>query len=327
MDHDAFDRIARLLGGAASRRAAIGALLGIGALETGLAAARKRRGRGGKRKARGRVRAEAVCFGGTNCAPGPGKNLGNCDYSDSATLKGRNLKGANLGGANLARADASGAKLAGANVDKACLVDANLTGATINGSTNFGAAIFCRTTMPDGSSNNSGCGKGTACCPTCDDEHPCEEGRCCIGGRCRVAECCDAGDCGGNACCNHVCCAAGDACDTRTNPDECCEPAACPVNGCGVIDDGCGGTRDCGGCAQPRPLCCAGVCGECCNSADCGGNVCCGNLCCPSGEVCDTRTDPDECCEQTACPVAACGIIDDGCGGTRDCGACAGGRN
>jgi hypothetical protein len=321
MDHDAFDRIARLLGSAASRRAALGALLGAGILEAG-GAARKRRDRGGKRKGRGRVRTEAACFSGTNCIPGPGKNLSKCDFGGTDALKDKNLKGANLGGANLADADASGANLAGANLGTACLVDANLTGATIIGSTNLGGAIFCRTTMPNGSENNSGCGKGTACCPTCLASDECPGDQVCCGPRCRSLECCSDADCGGDACCGNACCPDGDVCDAA-DPSACCTPAVCPTNACGPIPDGCGSTLECGSCGGATPNCCGGLCRECCDSAHCGGNVCCANLCCPAGEVCDTRTNPGECCEPNECPVNACGVIADGCGETRDCGPCA----
>ena len=58
-------------------------------------------------------------------------------------------------------ADLSGVNLTGANLSRANLTDVNLTGATLAGATLTGAtltgAIFCNTTMPDLTPNNSGC--------------------------------------------------------------------------------------------------------------------------------------------------------------------------
>jgi uncharacterized protein YjbI with pentapeptide repeats len=77
---------------------------------------------------------------------------------DDANLEGANLKGANLEGANL-----KGAKLTGAHLTDANLAGTDLTGARLLGAKNFNTAdtrgaVFCETIMPDGSTNNSGCG-------------------------------------------------------------------------------------------------------------------------------------------------------------------------
>jgi hypothetical protein len=207
MDTESFDRLVRLFGTSGTRRAAMGVLIGsaLAGISLGSEAARNRgkvhrRGRGkgsqskggnGKTKRReNRARAESVparCFTGTNCAPGPGKNLAKCNFG-GASLIGAKLKGANLGQANLAGADATNANLGGANLGGACLVDADLSGANLAG-VNTGQAIFCRTTMPDSESiNNSGCNSGTTCCPTCID----------LGEPC-------GGDLGGACCGAHVC--------------------------------------------------------------------------------------------------------------------------
>jgi len=94
-----------------------------------------------------------------------------------ATLLSAKLNLANLSSANLTNANLAGAILAGASLSRATLKDANLdwvkfqganltstdlTGATLKGAKNFktanmAGAIFCKTTMPDGSENNSGC--------------------------------------------------------------------------------------------------------------------------------------------------------------------------
>ena len=91
--------------------------------------------------------------------------------------QGSNLSGANFTGAQMAEANFQGADLGGA-----CLVGANLLGAAIDNSTNLKDAIFCRTLMPDGSLNDSGCDQGTPCCPApaicqgdaCAGDDPCQ---------------------------------------------------------------------------------------------------------------------------------------------------------
>ena len=90
----------------------------------------------------------------------------------SATLPARaQLFQRDLRGSNFSYADFTGAQLAesnlqGADLGGACLVGASLLGATINTSANLDGVVFCRTLMPDGTTNNSGCGNGTRCCPT-----------------------------------------------------------------------------------------------------------------------------------------------------------------
>lgn len=76
-----------------------------------------------------------------------------------------------------------------------------------------------------------------------------------------------------------------------------CQPATCAelAADCGTVDDGCGGTLDCGGCQAPES--CGGAGDE--------------NLC---G------------CAPTTCAAlgAECGPVPDGCGGAIDCGGCEG---
>ena len=121
----------------------------------------------------------------------------------------------------------SGANLTKANLSGACLVDATLSGATVTNNTNMYNAIFCRTTMPDGSINNSGCSSGTPCCPTCDAAHLCPSG------------CCNtaAGTCG--------VCPSGSTCGGGNPgiPGFCgCTPTTCQSLGkqCGSWPNGCG---------------------------------------------------------------------------------------
>jgi Pentapeptide repeats (8 copies) len=111
------------------------------------------------------IRANAsTCYPGTRCTLGPSQYDSNCDFSQQ-TLSKRNLSSSFFRGSSFAGSNLTQAKLSGANLSKTCLVDADLTGADLTGANTLGA-IFCRTTMPDGSVNNSGCDKGTACCPT-----------------------------------------------------------------------------------------------------------------------------------------------------------------
>ena len=87
-----------------------------------------------------------------------------CRYLDLtlAQLRYTNLAGANLSGANLSYADLTGAILTGANLIGAKLTGTNLTGANLTGAnlgytTFFKGTQFCRTIMPSGAINNSGC--------------------------------------------------------------------------------------------------------------------------------------------------------------------------
>jgi hypothetical protein len=268
MDGSQFDRITRQL---SSRRTAISGVL-AGLLLPLEASARSKKGKDQQRKSKGkskdkqRVSAQDSCWRAGACIPKKGANVSQCDlanYSPNATLDctGCNISRANLRGANL-----SGANLSRANLSGSCLVDANLSGATVTNTTNLYNAIFCRTTMPDGSLNNSGCGSGTACCPTCDAAHLCTSG-CCNGLTCGA---CPAGlTCGGG---------------NPGIPGICgCTPATCESLGdvCGPnVPDGCGGTLSCGPC-EP----------ETCDNGPCPGDCRClklvdgATLCYSSGVV------------------------------------------
>ena len=96
-----------------------------------------------------------------------GANLGRANLK-GANLEGADLEGAILGGANLEGAYLFGtylgdADLGGANLEGAYLIGANLEGAYLFeanlGRADLEGAIFCKTTMPDGSINNDDCGK------------------------------------------------------------------------------------------------------------------------------------------------------------------------
>jgi hypothetical protein len=125
-----------------------------------------------------------------------------------------------------------------------------------------------------------------------------------------------------------------------------CAQRTCAAAGasCGLIDDGCGMTLDCGTCPEGRA--CGGsgvpnVCGQTCTPTTCaragascgsmpdgcGGRIECGS--CPAGQTCGGTGIANSCgagtCQSGTCAGTACGLISDGCGGTLDCGACSGG--
>ena len=181
MDQNTFDGFARLLGGAATRRAALGALLGgVGLGSAGLTANAKP-----KRRKKRRKRRATVCYGALTCEPpGPGKDFDSCDFSGSsvfvdAYVGGSSFRGVNLANAVMDRANLQGtmfrnANLAGAslkNVDVrgagfpgACLLDTDLTGFIIaEGEAPFALSFVCRTRVGEFIENRD-CNRLPACC-------------------------------------------------------------------------------------------------------------------------------------------------------------------
>jgi hypothetical protein len=367
MDRDRFDALTRLVATSASRRAALTALLGAGlsgivpgAETQGKGKGKRRRGRDRRRErdkkgSRNRNRdragragaaAEAACCSTGNCAPGPGKNLFKCCYRGQ-NLAGGNFRGANLGQASFAGATLTKANFSGANLDRVCFVDADLTGATLAAAA---SAIFCRTTMPNGSVNDAGCGRGTNCCPTCDDDGDCGNGQICCDGRCRTGDCCTNADCPADQpiCTRNTCgSCTGDAqcgtgrvcCDQQCRNGDCCDDISCGARGniCRDFTCGCGAGAACAGATRS---CCgqgdSAVCRDCCDSDDCSGNTpfCDANgvcaQCLQNGDC--TTSDPcqDAVCDNGACQTTAkddgesCVVGQDGgvcCGGACDLGA------
>jgi hypothetical protein len=207
MDRLRFDTLTRLLATTGSRRSALGALLGAALLGTAPdlvagrgkggkgQAGRKGRGKGKDRKSRRKTQAEQVpadCFPNSRCTGRFGAQLARCDFGNSNTFENGRCIGCNLNQANFQDADASGVKFSAVNLGGACLVDADFSGGTFLGVNTLGA-IFCRTIMPNGMINNSGCNRPTPCCPTCI-----EEGEACGAGIGGV--CCSGLDCEDGAC-------------------------------------------------------------------------------------------------------------------------------
>ena len=99
-------------------------------------------------------------------------------------------------------------------------------GATFANNTNLANAIFCNTTMPDGSPNNSGCGSGTTCCPqSCESDGDCPACQTCSAGACVAVTdgtACNAGDlCTINDSCQAGVCVAGPRRVCPINPNQC----------------------------------------------------------------------------------------------------------
>ena len=257
MDGHHFDALAKRL---SSRRTALGGLVASLLLPLEISARGQGKGKdkdkqrkhGGKGKGRDKKRTHAQaeqCWRAGACIPGKGSNVSRCDLSGISNLP-LDSTGSNLSRANLRGVNARGVNFTKANLSGACLIDADFTGATFANNTNLANAIFCNTKMPDGSPNNSGCGAGTACCPTCVA----------AGGRCGV---------GFGACCGSAGCFTG----------ICCVPTTCEELGkqCGSWPDGCGGTLQCGACGTgATPACNNGICASC--TAMCGASCFCANL-------------------------------------------------
>mgnify|MGYP000203293755 CR=1 FL=1 len=257
-----------------------------------------------------------------------------------------NFKFACLGGAVFRKADIRFSDLQGT-----CLVDADLTGAVTNTSTNFWNAIFCRTRMPDGSINNSGCGKGTNCCPTCDARNPCPAGQVCCNGKCVTGDCCGNTDCKdpnkpicrgnvcspctGNAqcpsgvCCNGVCCAKGLICNAGIcqegceNDGQCGQGQKCCNKQC--VAGNCCGVNDCANQVCRTKACDKNTCaytvqpngqpGTDCATQCCNGNCCAGSEVCFSNACCLPQPK-DKTCE------GKCGTVTNNCGQQVNCGDC-----
>jgi hypothetical protein len=340
MDNETFDRFVRLMGREGTRRAAVAALLGggaLGAVDTVLGKNTKKRNanknsnknknrRKNKAKnqqapAGGEVGPEAVpsCF-----SPGPSSNMKGCDFSD------QNLCGFNLSSSNLNNANFEGTNL----------VRANLRSSSCRGTKFNGATVFCQTRMCDGNINNSDCVAGvTPCCGGGDcPAQTCKTGQCqnsqCVyqnqtdgaaGVQCDAPrECCGGNCCAENQkCCNGNCIPDTDCCGSCPNGQSCCGGtcSVCCNNGtpgCGPDLVCCGGTRTCEPCCGPQSACqfdhqCGISNGESCGTSSseldigphCGDNGVC---CLGKDTVCE---HDDECCGEMTCGGA---FVADVCG-------------
>lgn len=190
-----------------------------------------------------------------------------------------------------------------------------------------------------------------AICAACsDDGIVVDSGIAACDGRCAVNSCCkdvcvdiqhDVLNCGecGHACGEDEFCRSGQCIENEQG--DTCEPTTCAAQGvhCGLIDDRCGNSLECGTCAALE-VCVQGACidptqctpdtckslGMACGTLDdgCGGTLecgaCTGDLVCISGACTIKPVD----CTPTTCAAQGknCGNIDDGCGHTLSCGTC-----
>ncbi len=196
MDRRQFDMLARQLG---SRRSAVGGLLAglllpLEVIARGKQSKRrqKHRKRNGKDLKRA-VAQDEPCWRAGACIPRKGANVSRCDLAGYTAPPDLNCTGCNVSRANLSGADFRGANFTKANLSGACLVDADFTNATFANNTNLANATFCRTTMPNGLPNDSGCSLGTPCCPTCTSDTQCPANQRCVDGACRACDVCASG--------------------------------------------------------------------------------------------------------------------------------------
>jgi hypothetical protein len=166
MDRERFDALTRLVWTNQSRRGVLGMLLGATSLVHTTVVAKPKPKAKRQRQRKRKQRSERRCFPGRSCLLGQGKDNAGCDFARSVAFFQRNAQGANLSHTNFTDAQMAEANFQGADLGGACLVGANLLEAVIDNSTSLKNAIFCHTLMPDGATNDSGCGKGTRCCPT-----------------------------------------------------------------------------------------------------------------------------------------------------------------
>jgi hypothetical protein len=276
MDDERFDGVIRALGAAASRRAAIGLLVGLATIRADTTAARPRRDRRRTHQGQGRTRPAAAAVAGPGGSPGAGgpggspggggsggcgiTGCGNACHPCATTTIG---PGANLAGCDLAGRDLAGIRLNGANLSQACLECANLTGATLRG-TNLTGACLCGAQLQDADLRGAKVSPAQVACAqvTCSTILPtnrpavvCPPGlRCCAGGCIDVTS--DGNHCGR---CGHAC-----------GADEACCGGRCRRGVCGAAEE-----------FDPVRCTCVSACGpacaadETCRVAPSGGPACC----------------------------------------------------
>jgi hypothetical protein len=230
MDHGSFDRLARLLGAAGTRRAALTALL-----SGGIAGASTAATAGSKRQKPGKHHSRTVAAQAADCSSlGHGANVSNCEYSGEdhsgedlsssimvgtnfnnadlidTDLSSSNMRGARFRGADLCGADLSSSTLRNAdmrgfafpgrqtNLTRADLHSSGCTGLQTNSRT-----VFCRTILCDGSISDANCPIGVDPNDVCCTDDDCTLSSVCDGGICEcdiVDTCFDQESCGSSTC-------------------------------------------------------------------------------------------------------------------------------
>ncbi len=297
---------------------------------------RRKKKRGGRGNGGPSEPPRAECCGTESCpAPEPGSTSSGCNFAGrsfagqdhngslfrridgrEANFDNTDNRGSVFAEACLHGASFRGANLGGSTWGDACLVDADFTGADLGGdSATFGGAVFCRTTMPDGTVNDRDCGTASRCCRTCaGDDECCSDAQCtdperprCRSGQCVPRE--GAGDCPLEVCQ-----------DAFRDPFGFCVYTDSPDNQPGP------------GCTAPGRVCCQGTC--CPAGTACANGVClCGTVSCPGGTVCangacvcNAQSCPNGCCSNGPGQPGTClpGDTNQNCGtGGAICGGCA----
>lgn len=211
MERETFDRIARLIGSAGTRRDALrraigAAVLGGAAMGDGVSAKRRRKSKNRRVSAQ---QAVVPCPGPptlrdcSNKPLGPGVNLSRCDLIDKEFFS-VTLQGANLSGASFFLSDLFGpANLRGANASNVCFGQASLTFADFR-SANVRGANFCGADLRGADFRSSNITAEQLACATvgCDTILPngkpavvCDADQVCCGAACCAPEQCENDTC------------------------------------------------------------------------------------------------------------------------------------
>ena len=261
MDNAAFDRLARLLGGGASRRQALRAVA-FAALAWGTAeeifAAPKKNGRGqgrGKGKGKGKNKNKNKGNGGSGSTGGgqghcagtplePGQDFLGCDFA-GRNLRGEKLHSSSFKDVDLSDADLCGADLHSVSIADSDLRDANLTDVNLDSSshskTDFSGADFTGVSLRQstvskssfsgvdftradltGSTFNEVDFSGAVFCRTIRPDGSVDDRDCdACDNACGFCEDCGDEDCAPPTCCADPETGDGVCTDTDTDPDNC----------------------------------------------------------------------------------------------------------
>ncbi|MGH8010381.1 MAG: pentapeptide repeat-containing protein, partial [Candidatus Binatia bacterium] len=173
MDHESFDRIARLFGRAGSRRAALGTLFGTGLAGTlGIASAKKKDKDKDKKKERKRKKSRGgadVTAQAADClSPGPSSNMNGCDFNNEdfagIDLSSSSMRGTTFRGTDLMCADLSSSQLKNADFrgfafpgNPTILFGTDLHSSGCAGIQFNSNTLFCGTITCNGSIRNDDC--------------------------------------------------------------------------------------------------------------------------------------------------------------------------
>lgn len=304
MDRDRFDAIVRLLATSQSRRAALGAALGLGLQGEPLdILAKRRKGRDkdrhqDRRKERQHDRRRRKRRQDNDGAPNPNPGAQTCSVPADCADQVCQTKACTQGQCTYEPIDNGQGTNALCDA-RCCNGDCCPQDATACNQD----GLCCVPNCGDRSCGPDGCGGVCGSCPSgedCDEEsgqcsctpQSCKDGCCDGGGSCRSGE-------------NDVACGTdGETCQECTAEEE-CQNGECVTIVCGgacANDDECPDFRNCV-CNDAQGTCCTRNCrGKICGSDGCGNT--CGNGC-EDGQVCNA--DGTAClCTAESCPDGCC---------------------